>query len=220
MRTHVARLAAFAALLALAAAAGSLPAMLVCAAALWLAAFATAHDLVHDALGLGRHATDRALTLVSLVLLGSGHAMRVSHLLHHKRPLADDDYEGAAARGDLGRALALAPWWSIAARLRAFTLAGQRLRRRQLVEHALVLAALVLALASGLPVLRLYVAVASVAHVSAPVWAGRVPHRAPAWLLALAASLSWTGSPTALALAYHERHHARPHMPCARLADA
>ncbi len=50
------------------------------------------------------------------------------------------------------------------------------------------------------------------------VWAAHVPHNAPAWLTGLAARFAWTGSPTALSLAYHALHHAHPEVPCRRLA--
>jgi fatty acid desaturase len=217
---HVLRLAACAALLAAAGRLHCLPAMIAAAAALWLAAFATAHDLVHNALGLGRRAGEAALTVAGWILVTSGQAMRVSHLWHHKRPLADDDYEGVAAHGAFARALACAPWWMLAQRLHAFRLAGARIQRRQLTEHALLAALVGAAWAAGLPALRVYLVVALAAHLSAPIVAGRIPHRAPAWLLAVAAAVGRTGSPTALALAYHERHHRQPHVPCARLADA
>jgi fatty acid desaturase len=191
---------------------------IVAAAALWLAAFDAAHDLVHDALGLGRRAGAVALTVAGALMLTSGHAMLVSHLWHHKRPFADDDYEGAAARGDAARALLRAPWWALLSRSHAYRRAGAWLRRRQLLEHGLALALATALWASGLPELRIYVSVALVAHLTAPFWAGRIPHRAPAWLLALAVALGRLGSPTALALAYHERHHEAPSIPCRRLA--
>ncbi len=194
------------------------PGAVLAAAGLWLAAFEVAHDLLHDALGLGRRAGAVALTIAGALMLSSGHAMLVSHLLHHKRPFADDDFEGAAARGSVVRALLWAPWWALAARVHAYRRAGARLRRRQLAEHALALALATALLASGVPALRIYVAVALVAHLTAPLWAGRVPHRAPAWLLALAAALGRLGSPTAQALAYHERHHEAPRIPCRRLS--
>src|SRR4051794_39328436 len=92
------------------------PGAIVAAAALWLAAFAAAHDLVHHALGLGRRTGAVALTVAGALMLTSGHAMLVSHLLHHKRPFADDDYEGAAARGDAAQALLKAPWWALLSR--------------------------------------------------------------------------------------------------------
>jgi fatty acid desaturase len=215
--THIARLAVCLLALTLAPRALGLPGALVAAMALWLAGFAAAHDLIHGALGVGRAAGDAALTLVGALLLTSGHAMRVSHLLHHKRPLADGDYEGAAAHGGLVRACALSPWWSFATRLRAYAVAGERLRRRQLVEHALALALVAALWASCVPSLRVYVLTALVAQATAPVWAGRVPHRAPAWLLTVASAVGRLGSPTALALAYHEAHHAAPRTPCARL---
>jgi fatty acid desaturase len=215
---HLGRLVVAVVLLGALARLAGWPGALVASAALWLAAFETTHDLVHDALGLGRRAGAVAITIAGALQLSSGHAMLVSHLWHHKRPFADDDYEGAAARGDAAHALLLSPWWALAARAHAFRRAGARLRRRQVAEHALALALTVALWASGVPSLRIYVVVALAAHLSAPVWAGRIPHRAPAWLLALAAALGRLGSPTALALAYHERHHQAPRVPCRRLA--
>jgi fatty acid desaturase len=216
---HVARLVACVLALALVPRALGLPGVVVVAAVLWLGAFAAAHDLIHGALGLGRRAGDAALTLVGALLLTSGHAMRVSHLLHHRRPLGDGDYEGAAVHGGLVRACALSPWWSFATRVRAYAAAGARLRRRQLVEHALALALVAALWASGVPSLRVYVLMALVAHATAPLWAGRVPHRAPAWLVAVAAAVGRLGSPTALALADHEAPHAAPRTPCSRLGS-
>ena len=65
--------------------------------------------------------------------------------------------------------------------------------------------------------LVLYVAVAVLAQATMSVWAAYVPHNAPAWLSALAARLACTGSPTMLALAHHDVHHARPEIPCRHL---
>jgi fatty acid desaturase len=45
-------------------------------------------------------------------------------------------------------------------------------------------------------------------------WASHVPHRAPQWLLALAARFAWTHSPVVLSLVYHLEHHAHPRVPC------
>jgi len=45
-------------------------------------------------------------------------------------------------------------------------------------------------------------------------WASHVPHRAPRWLLAIAARFAWTHSPVVLSLVYHMEHHAHPRVPC------
>jgi fatty acid desaturase len=45
-------------------------------------------------------------------------------------------------------------------------------------------------------------------------WASHVPHRAPQWLLAIAATLEWTHSPVVLSLVYHLEHHAHPRLAC------
>jgi fatty acid desaturase len=217
---QLARLVLAIALLALSTAVAGLPGAVVAAAALWLCAFEAAHDLVHNAFQLGRRAGALALTIAGALMLSSGHAMLVSHLWHHKSPMADDDYEGAAAEGSVARAVLWAPWWALAARLSAYRRAGAKLRRRQLAEHALALALTVALWAAHVPALRVYVVVALLAQLTAPVWAGRIPHRAPAWLLKLATLAARLGSPTALSLAYHDRHHEEPRIPTRRLAAA
>jgi hypothetical protein len=40
-----------------------------------------------------------------------------------------------------------------------------------------------------------------------------VPHRAPAWLVAAARRPALTRSPMVLSPSFHDRHHARPHVP-------
>src|SRR5262249_46163325 len=93
-RAQLGRLGLAVARVPLPALAAGLAGAVVAGAALWLCAFEAAHDLVHDALGLGRRAGAVALAAAGALMLGSGHAMLVSHLWHHKRPFADDDYEG------------------------------------------------------------------------------------------------------------------------------
>jgi hypothetical protein len=66
----------------------------------------------------------------------------------------------------------------------------------------------------------LYVAVAFALQLTAPLWAGRLPHLPPAWLIRLARRLVWTRSPLALSMAFHEQHHALPRRPTARLGQA
>lgn len=213
---HLLRVGGSAASLALAPALGPAP-VAAAAIAVFFASFALMHDLAHGALRLPRRANEIALSAAGALLLMSGHALRVSHLRHHARCLAEDDPEGAPARWSLLRAALLGPAHSLALRAHAFRLAGPAGRRWQLAESALNTASLALLLASDSPALIAYALAALAAQLTMAVWAAHVPHNAPPWLLRAAALVARCGSIVALSLAYHERHHARPCLPCGRL---
>ncbi len=211
---HLTRLTASMLGLALAARLGSRAGMVVAAALLFLEAFACMHDLAHGALGLPRRVNEVALALSGALLLMSGHALRQTHLIHHARALADDDEEGLPARGTFLQALACGPRAALALRVHAFRVAGRRERRWQQVETAADVVLCGALLGSACAPLVIYVLVAMAAQATMSVWAAHVPHNAPAWLTRLAAHFTWTGSPTALSLVYHARHHANPRVPC------
>jgi fatty acid desaturase len=138
-------------------------------------------------------------------MLTSGHAMRVAHLRHHAAPLADDDFEGAAVRMPLLRAILLSPYLAFAMRREAWRRAPRRDRHWQAMEQ---LACVLLALLVG-P----YALVALALQLLAPLWAGRVPHTAPRWLVRAARALAFTRSVTILSLAFHDEHHRHPRLP-------
>jgi len=209
---HGARIGAFACALA------AVPPALtpLAAAGLFLAIFAIAHDIMHGALQLPRRLNELALTAAGLAVFASGHGLRLSHLRHHASTLGRDDVEGAAAHLSLARACAAAPRLFVALRVAPFVAASRRQRRWQIAEHAASAIALAAALAGPRP-LVVYALVVIAAQVSAPVWAGLIPHRPPPWLLRAARALAFTRSPTVLSLAFHELHHARPKVPCQSL---
>jgi fatty acid desaturase len=174
---------------------------------LFLAAFSFAHDLAHGALGLPARANRWLLSFAGAAMLTSGHAMRVAHLRHHAAPLAADDFEGAAVRVSFLRAVLAAPYLTFAARREAWRRGSRQDRRWQLAEHVV---SLVLAL---VVVGRTYALVALLLQLFAPVWAGRLPHTAPRWLVRAARALAWTRSVSVLSLAFHDEHHEHPKVP-------
>ncbi len=217
---HLARLAASILALAVAARAHLVAGMVAAAGLLFLEAFAFMHDLAHGALRLPRRINEVALAVAGALLLMSGHALRLTHLVHHAHALADDDWEGRPARGSLFAALLGGPRAAVALRRHAFAAAGRRGRLWQAFETAAGVALLVLLVASGSLPLRIYTLVALAAQATMSVWAAHVPHNAPAWLTGAASRFDWTGSPTVLALAHHALHHTHPELPCRRLAAA
>jgi fatty acid desaturase len=71
----------------------------------FLAGLRLVHDTFHDNLALPRRAGHAVLVALSGVMLGSMHAVRLTHLQHHRDCLGPDDVEGQTARRTALRAL-------------------------------------------------------------------------------------------------------------------
>ena len=72
------------------------------------AALRQAHDCYHRTLGVEKLATETMLFFLSITMLCSTHAIRHTHLNHHRDPLGDSDVEGnwacsALVSGDIRR---------------------------------------------------------------------------------------------------------------------
>ena len=119
-----------------AAACGLYPLALALSFVFFLAGLRIVHGACHYALGLSRRPTEIALFVLSLVMLGSMHAVQWNHLRHHRHCLATDDIEAMGARGSAWRAILLGPMFPI--RLHRTALAGAhgRVRRWMLAELA------------------------------------------------------------------------------------
>lgn len=186
--------------------------------ALFLAAFAANHDLVHGAVGRSRALRDVLVAIAGALMLTSGHAIRTMHLLHHRRPLANDDVEGETARMPPLAALVAAPAIAVRYRIAALARAGDHDRRWHIAESVANAVTVLAAICAG-GALAAHVVVSAVWVLTMPFWAGFVPHRAPPALIAAARRLAFVRSPVILSFAFHADHHARPHVPCRHLAE-
>jgi fatty acid desaturase len=192
---------------------------LIAAAAIYVGVFTLTHDLAHGALGLPRRRNDLALAVAGVCMATSGHGLRLMHLRHHADPLGDGDLEGRSARMPACGALLAAPVLSLRLVIAAWRTATPRDRRWQRAEYAALAGLAAAAAASGCHALQLYLIVGLAAQLLAPFWAGHLPHRTPAWLLALARRLSRAGSMTMRTLVVHDAHHRRPKLPTYALSD-
>lgn len=77
--------------------------------AIFVSVVTVTHDVVHDALELGRGASEFALFALGTVLLESGHAYRITHRQHHRVFPGPDDPEGDPARLPLPGAILYGP---------------------------------------------------------------------------------------------------------------
>jgi fatty acid desaturase len=86
------------------------------------------HNAFHSALGLSRRATDIVLWIMSLVMLGSMHAVQFNHLRHHRLTLGEGDVEGRHAEMPAWRALFFGPAFPILLHVTALRDGNRRLR--------------------------------------------------------------------------------------------
>jgi len=95
------------------------------------------HDVFHGNLGLPRGGNDAVLLVLSGLMLGSMHAVRLTHLEHHRDCLGPADTEGDTARRTAFGALLWGPLFPVRLHLAALRLAPNRQRRWVAAELAL-----------------------------------------------------------------------------------
>lgn len=85
------------------------------------------HNAFHSALGLPRAANDAVLWVMSLIMLGSLHAVRFNHLRHHTWMMGEEDVEGRSAGMPAWRALLFGPAFTYLLHATAFRRGSRRL---------------------------------------------------------------------------------------------
>lgn len=104
-------------------------AALLCSVAVFKLSFRLAHETLHGNLKVGQGSTDLVLLATSLVLLGSSHAMRWTHLRHHRLGSGPGGVEGIPAHGPAWRAIAIGPLFPLLLNLYPFQHANAPTRR-------------------------------------------------------------------------------------------
>ena len=192
----------------------------VCSFYFFLTGLRQSHGAQHYTLGLPRRLQDVVLFLLSVLMLGSMHAVQVSHLHHHRHCLESDDAEGSTATLTWWHALLVGPLFPIRLHRSAWRLASADKRR----WIALELGAVFLLLASAFllpspPALRWHL-IAMLAGESLTgffaVWT--VHHGCdPAGLFARTQRGRWFTLLT-YSMFFHAEHHLFPLVPTCRLA--
>jgi len=86
------------------------------------------HNAFHRAVGLPRVWNDVLLWVMSVIMLGSMHAVRFNHLRHHRLMLGEEDVEGRSAAMSAWRALLFGPEFTILLHQTALRHGTRRLR--------------------------------------------------------------------------------------------
>ncbi|HYF48818.1 MAG TPA: fatty acid desaturase [Planctomycetota bacterium] len=101
---------------------------LACSFMFFLTGLRLVHDAYHANLGVGPRALDMLLFVMSILMLGSMHAVRFNHLRHHRLCLGEGDVEASSARMPWYQALAFGPVFPLLLTLTAFRLATPQQR--------------------------------------------------------------------------------------------
>jgi len=99
-----------------------------CSFYFFLTGLRQSHGAQHYTLGLGKRWEDVVLFVLSLLMLGSMHAVQVSHLHHHRHCLEEDDAEGSTARLSWWRALLAGPSFPLRLHTNAWRIGSQAKR--------------------------------------------------------------------------------------------
>jgi fatty acid desaturase len=92
----------------------------------FLAGLRQVHNAHHYALGLSRQATEWVMLALSLLMLGSMHAVQINHLRHHRHLMDEDDVEAISARMQWWQALLFGPMFPVLLHWKAFSVGSAR----------------------------------------------------------------------------------------------
>jgi fatty acid desaturase len=109
--------------------AGLYPAALACSFYFFLCGLRQAHDCFHHNWPVPRWLADAVMVLLSVLMLGSMHAIRLTHLRHHACCLSAGDVEATSARMTAIGALLLGPRFPLLLHRAAWRIADRRQRR-------------------------------------------------------------------------------------------
>jgi fatty acid desaturase len=187
-------------------------------AAFFLTALRQAHDSYHASIGVPRRWLDAVLLMLTLGMLCSTHAIRHTHLVHHRDPLGNGDEEGGWARQPAWRALLLGPLFSLRTHAQALRTGCARTRRWVWAELLLIASVWLAAIAVEQAWLRYHVVAMMGSNALIgffAVWS--VHHGCDAkGVFARTERRTWVNWLT-VNLLYHVEHHLYPAVPANHL---
>jgi fatty acid desaturase len=191
----------------------------VCSFYFFLTGLRQSHGAQHYTLGISRVTQDGVLLALSVLMLGSMHAVQVSHLHHHRHCLDEDDTEGSTARLAWWRAILIGPLFPLRLHRTAWRLGSPAKRRWIAAETAAFLAVALLAIViPGLPALRGHVLAMLVGESLTGFFAVWTVHHdcEPDGLFARTQRGRWVNR-LCYGMFYHAEHHLFPAVPTCHL---
>ncbi len=107
---------------------------LPCSFLFFLTALRQAHNGFHNSLGIDRRGTWIALYINSVLILSSMHAVKFTHLRHHKYCIGEKDFEGKCAKLKWYEAILYGPRHIFSIHKAALTLGNRNYKKDVLIE--------------------------------------------------------------------------------------
>lgn len=111
-------------------------AAMTCSFMLFLTGLRQVHNAYHYAVGISRPATEWFMFILSIIMMGSLHAVQYNHLQHHKHCMDDDDVEAMSAKMPGWKALVLGPYFPYMLHKTALQKGGPHYQKWVLAELA------------------------------------------------------------------------------------
>ena len=185
----------------------------------FMAALRQAHDCYHRTLGVSKVATELMLFMLSITMLCSTHAIRHTHLNHHRDPLGDSDVEGNWARLPWYQAIVGGGKFSIAIQWFGLTHESRRNRLLVVIDMVLISAVITTAFITMHPVLMYHVLVMLVANMLVGFFAVWSVHHGCDELVYARSERHPLINLLTFNLLYHIEHHLFPAVPTNHLPE-
>lgn len=99
-----------------------------CSFMFFLTGLRQVHNAYHYALGISRASTEWIMFVLSILMLGSMHAVQINHLRHHRHCMEEDDVEAMSARLPGWQAILIGPFFPLRLHLKALEVGSVRQR--------------------------------------------------------------------------------------------
>lgn len=187
----------------------------------FLAGLRQVHDAHHYNLGISRGATEWLMFALSVLMLGSMHAVQFNHLRHHKHCMDDEDVEALSAQMPWWKALLWGPAFPVLLHRTALRGASARKLRwihAELLANAAVLAAVFVAPGAG-PLRYHFLAMAAGQCLTAFFAVWTVHHDCDREHHIARTLRNPLKSAIALDMFFHVEHHLFPKVPTCHLPE-
>lgn len=192
------------------------PVGMICSFFFFLTGLRLSHNAQHHALGIGRLGHDLVLAALSMVMLASMHAVRVTHLQHHKHCLDDEDVEAGHVQLPWWRAMLYGPIFIFRLHTSAWQLGSKTSRRWILVELAAV--AIVITVSFFQPLLRWHLLAMLTGECLTAFFAVWIVHHGcDAHGQIARTQRGWVKNFVSYSMFYHLEHHLFPAVPTCHL---
>jgi fatty acid desaturase len=190
-----------------------------CSVMFFLTALRQVHNGFHNSLGTGRKLTWLCLYTNSFLMLISVHAVKFSHLRHHKYCLGEEDHEGKCAKLSWYRAILYGPIHVFSILKAGLTLGNKRYKRDVVIEIISVTAFVIFVFMANIHFLMYHCLAMMVAEMFSAFFAvWTVHHDLDKNIIARTQRTVWKNFIT-YNMFYHLEHHLFPAVPTIKLPE-